>query len=167
MTIPKAPADRNDPHDHGDAAEARFPGNGVAPHPDLDAALREARRRGRLRAREILDGEEMLDAREFAYLLGASRGMLDELHRNREVLGLSAGAGGLRYPAWQLGADGVPFAVMPALFERLGGAAWTVHRFLVQSHPELDGLTGREALRRGMTDEVLEVADGISHGTFA
>jgi hypothetical protein len=56
---------------------------------------------------------------------------------------------------------------LPALFERVGGGAWAVYRFLVQHHPELDGLTGRETLRRGKSAQALDVAEGIARGTFA
>ena len=67
----------------------------------------------------------------------------------------------------QVDEDGKPFSALPALFERLGGGPWSVYRFLVQAHPELGGLTGREALRRGKADLALEVAESISQGTFA
>jgi hypothetical protein len=139
----------------------------VAPDADLQAALEEARQRGRVRAAEILTGEDMLSADQFAALLGTSRMTVNTKRQNHQVLGLEGVKRGFRFPAWQVDEDGKPFATLPALFERLGGGPWSVYRFLVQAHPELDGLTGREALRRGKADQALEVADSIAQGTFS
>jgi hypothetical protein len=139
----------------------------VAPNADLQAALEEARQRGRVRAAEILTGADMLSADQFAALLGTSRMTVNTKRQNHQVLGLDGAKRGFRFPAWQVDEDGKPFATLPALFERLGGGPWSVYRFLVQAHPELDGLTGREALRRGKTAEALEVAESIAQGTFA
>lgn len=139
----------------------------TAPDAELQAALEEARHRGRLRAAEILAGEDMLSADQFAALLGTSRMTVNTKRQNHQVLGLDGAKRGFRFPAWQVDEDGKPFAALPALFERMGGGPWSVYRFLVQAHPELDGLTGREALRRGKTDQALEVADSIAQGTFA
>ncbi len=134
---------------------------------ELQAALDEARQRGRVRAGEILTGEDMLSADQFAALLGTSRMTVNTKRQNGQVLGLDGAKRGFRFPAWQVDENGKPFATLPALFERLGGGPWSVYRFLVQAHPELDGLTGREALSRGKTDQALEVADSIAQGTFA
>jgi hypothetical protein len=87
--------------------------------------------------------------------------------QSNQLLALDGAKRGYRFPAWQVGDDGKPFAALPGLFERLGGGAWAVYRFLVQHHPELEGLTGREALRRGRTASALDVAESISRGTFA
>lgn len=134
---------------------------------DLAAALDDARVRGRVQVAEILASEKMLSADAFAKLLGTTRMTVNTKRKQHQVLGLDGAKRGFRFPAWQVGRDGKPFAVLPALFERLGGGPWSVYRFLVQQHPELDGLTAREALRRGRREEVLDVADGIAQGTFA
>ena len=139
----------------------------VGPDADLQSALEEARHRGRARAAEILTGEDMLSADEFAALLGTSRMTVNTKRQNHQVLGLDGAKRGFRFPAWQVDENGKPFATLPALFKRLGGGPWSVYRFLVQAHPELDGLTGREALRRGKADQALEVAESIAQGTFA
>jgi hypothetical protein len=134
---------------------------------DLAAALDEARARGRVRAATILAGDDMLSADQFAALLGTTRMTVNTKRQNHQVLGLDGAKRGFRFPAWQVGDDGKPFAALPRLFERLGGGPWSVYRFLVQSHPELDGMTGREALRRGKADAALAVADSIADGAFA
>ena len=133
---------------------------------DLAAALNEARVRGKVRAASILAGDDMLSADQFAELLGTTRMTVNTKRRNHLVLGLDGAKRGFRFPAWQVGEDGKPFAALPRLFERLGGGPWSVYRFLVQAHPELDGMTGREALRRGKTDEALAVAESIADGAF-
>ena len=132
----------------------------------LDAALEEARARGRVRAAQILAAHDMLSADQFAAVLGTSRMTVNTKRRSHQVLGLDGAKRGFRFPAWQIDGDGKPFAALPRLFERLGGGAWSVYRFLVQAHPELDGLTGREALNRGRSEQALAVANGIAQGTF-
>ncbi|MCO5066781.1 MAG: XRE family transcriptional regulator [Rhizobiaceae bacterium] len=133
---------------------------------DLAAALDEARARGKVRAATILAGDDMLSADQFAALLGISRMTVNTKRQSHQVLGLDGAKRGFRFPVWQVGEDGKPFAALPRLFERLGGGPWSVYRFLVQSHPELDGMTGREAMRRGKVDEALAVADSIADGAF-
>jgi hypothetical protein len=41
------------------------------------------------------------------------------------------------------------------------------YRFLLQSHGELSGRTGLDALRTGQVKEAVAVAAGIANGTFA
>jgi hypothetical protein len=127
----------------------------------LGTALDAARERGRARVTEILSGEDMLSAEKFAALIGTSRVTVNAKRQNRQLLGLDGAKRGFRFPRWQIDEDGKPFAALPALFDRLGGSPWAVYRFLVQHHPELDGLTGREALSRGRAAEAIEVAESV------
>ena len=129
---------------------------------DLEDALAAARERGRIRVADILNGEDMLSAEAFAELLGTTRVTVNTKRQQRQVLALEGAKRGFRFPVWQVGSNGKPFAVIPDLFDRLGGDAWAVYRFLVQHHPELDGLTGREALRRGKSREVVEAAESVA-----
>lgn len=133
---------------------------------DLSAALNEARARGKVRAATILGGPDMLSADQFAALLGITRMTVNTKRQNHQVLGLEGAKRGFRFPDWQVGEDGKPFSALPLLFDKLGGGPWSVYRFLVQPHPELDGMTGREALRRGKADQALAVADSIASGAF-
>ncbi len=128
---------------------------------DLQAALAAARERGRGRVADILSGKEMLSADEFALLIGTSRVTVNAKRQSHQVLGLEGAKRGFRFPEWQVGDDGKPFAALPELFDRLGGSPWAVYRFLVQHHPELNGLSGREALARGRSAEVMEVAESV------
>jgi hypothetical protein len=132
----------------------------AAPRPELEAALVAARERGRLRAAEILGGDDMLSAEAFARMLGTTRVTVNSKRQSGQVLGLDGAKRGFRFPVWQLDAEGKPYAELAALHERLGGP-WAVYRFLVQPHGELDGLTGREALERRRVKAALEVAESI------
>lgn len=134
---------------------------------DLDRALDAARERGRLRAAEVLSGEEMLSAEEFAELLGVSRVTVNAKRQKHEVLALEGAKRGFRFPAWQVDENGKPFEVLPKLFELLGDSPWTVYRFLVQRHAELDGASARDYLRHGRADQVVETAESVARGAFA
>jgi hypothetical protein len=126
----------------------------------LEQALAAARARGRSKTAEILERPNMLSADDFARLLGTTRVTVNTKRQNGQVLGLDGAKRGYRFPDWQLDSDGKPFAALPLLHERLGGA-WAVYRFLVQPHGELDGLTGREALERGRTEQAVAAAESV------
>ncbi|MPS71395.1 MULTISPECIES: XRE family transcriptional regulator [unclassified Novosphingobium] len=129
---------------------------------ELEAALAAARARGRDRVAEILAGPDMLSAEDFAKHLGTTRATINTKRVGKQVLGLQGATRGYRYPDWQIGEDGRPFAALPALFAVLGDSPWAVYRFLVQEHGELGGFTGAEALRRGQDGEVLEAAESVA-----
>jgi len=131
-----------------------------APDAELKAALTAARERGRLRAAEILGGDDMLSADAFAKMLGTTRVTVNAKRQSGQILGLDGAKRGFRFPVWQLDAEGKPYAELAVLHERLGGP-WAVYRFLVQPHGELDGLTGREALERGKVKAALEAAESV------
>lgn len=128
--------------------------------PELQEALSAARERGRVRVAEILAGDDMLSADAFAELLGTTRVTVNTKRQENKVLGLDGAKRGFRFPEWQVGSDGKPYAVLPLLHERLGNT-WAVYRFLVQVHGELDGLTGREAMQQGLTKEILAAAESV------
>jgi len=128
---------------------------------NLQEALEAARGRGRARIADILSDGDMLSADEFARLIGTSRVTVNAKRQSHQVLGLEGAKRGFRFPEWQVDAEGKPFASLPALFDRLGGNPWAVYRLLVQHHPELNGQTGREALARGRSAEVIEVAESV------
>jgi hypothetical protein len=129
---------------------------------DLESALAAARERGQVRIAEILKSDDMLTVEEFAHLIGTSRVTVNAKRQNHQVLGLEGARRGFRFPKWQIGEDGKPFAALPKLFDCLGGSSWAVYRFLVQHHPELDGLSGREALARGRAAEALEATESAA-----
>jgi len=132
---------------------------------DLDAALAGARERGVSRAVEILSGREMLSAADFAKFIGVSREAVRAKHQRREVLGLQGAKRGQRFPKWQVTPNGKLLPDLPQLFKLLGGDSWTVYRFLIQHHPELEGDTALSALLRRKVDKVLAAAEDTA-GAF-
>ena len=133
----------------------------------LERALDAARARGRARTSEILKGEEMLSAEAFGELIGVTRVTVNSRRQKHELLGLDAAKRGYRFPDWQLDQNGKPFAALPKLFEVLGDEPWMVFRFLVQRHAALGGVTAKDALRRGHSEAVIGVAEGLAQGDFA
>jgi hypothetical protein len=121
-------------------------------------SLAAARARGALRVAEILEQPEMLSSDGFAALTGTTRATVNTWRNASKILGLEGAKRGFRFPAWQVGEDGKPFAAIPALFAEFNNSPWAVYRFLVQHHPELGGLTGLAALQRGRTKQALEAA---------
>jgi hypothetical protein len=144
------------------ATSALNPGSAALDDPRLESALTTARERGKNRMAEILSGEDMLSADAFANLLGTTRMTVNAKRQKRQLLGLEGAKRGFRFPQWQVGQDGKPFGTLPELFNRLGDDGWAVYRFLVQRHPELDGLSGREALEQGKTKQAIEAAESVA-----
>ena len=142
-------------------AQAHLPEEAGVPDAKLQDALAAARKRGRLRAAEILGADDMLSAEAFAKLLGTTRVTVNTKRQSGQLLGIDGAKRGFRFPVWQIDAEGKPFTELVTLHERLGGA-WAVYRFLVQPHGELGGLTGREALERGKSNSVLEAAESVA-----
>ena len=134
---------------------------------ELDMALSAAKTRGAARVADILNGADMLTADAFAEEIGATRETVHKKRRRHEVLGLEGPKRGVRFPKWQLNRSGELLVGLPLLFEALGEHPWTVYRFLLQAHPELDGATGLEALRAGRIEDVIGVAGSVSAGAFA
>ena len=128
---------------------------------DLARALAAARERGQKRVADILSAEDMLSADQLARLLGTTRMTINTKRRKRQLLAIEGAKRGFRFPRWQIDEGGKPFAELPDLFDRLGGSPWAVYRFLIQHHAELGGLTGREALTKGRSAEVIEAAESV------
>jgi hypothetical protein len=125
---------------------------------ELKEALAEAFDRGEHLATRILRQPEMLTAKAFAESLDLSRETVRKKVLKHEILALKGAKQGHRFPRWQVTSDGGLLPRLAELFDRLGGNAWTVYRFLLQHHPELDGKTALEALKVGKAEEVLAAA---------
>ena len=138
-----------------------------APGDSLDQALIAARERGATRVAEIMKSPDMLSAREFAPLIGASHETVNQKRKTGEILALDGAKRGLRYPRWQTTEDGRLLPGLADLARELKGGPWTIYRFLLQAHPELNGETGLEALKKGRVTQTVDVARGIAEGTFA
>ncbi|CAN7325697.1 hypothetical protein LJR231_001770 [Phyllobacterium sp. LjRoot231] len=125
-------------------------------------SLEAARRRGKSAVADILSGDDMLTAEEFSKIIGAARATVNNKRQRHQILGLDGPVRGYKYPRWQLDANGKPFPEIPDLFDRLGGDAWEVYRFLMQRHAELDGLSGKDALHKGQGVKVIDAAESVA-----
>ncbi len=132
----------------------------------LDGAVARAKARGATKVAEILKGEDMLTARDFGPLIGASHETVNLKRKRHELLGLEGATRGVKYPRWQVTETGLPLPGLPALFEALGEQPWTVYRFLKTAHAELGGKTALDALKTGQVEAVLGVAQNQAAGAF-
>lgn len=133
----------------------------------LDAAIVRAKRRGAAKVADILKSADMLTARAFGQMIDASHETVNAKRKRHEVLGLQGSKRGLRYPRWQVTADGRELPGLPKVFEVLGDQPWTVFRFLRASHPELGGQTALDALKAGKVEAVVDVAKSHAGGAFS
>ena len=132
----------------------------------MDAALAAAKARGQSKVAEILKGEDMLTAREFGLLIGASHETVNVKRKTGNILGLEGTTRGFKYPRWQVTDAGLPMPGLADLFATLGEQSWTVYRFLRMAHAELGGRTALEALKVGQIEEVLGIARNQATGVF-
>ncbi len=133
----------------------------------LDAAIARARARGATKITDVLRSADMLTARDFGPLIGASHETVNVMRRRDELLGLEGATRGIRYPRWQVTDAGLPLPGLARLFGILGRQPWTVFRFLLAEHAELGGQTALDALKAGQVDAVASVADNLVVGAFS
>jgi len=100
-------------------------------------------------------------------LLGASRETVNQRRHAGELLGIEGATRGVRYPRWQLTDDGRPLPGLADVGRALGGDPWSVYRFLVDPHPELEATTGLDALKEGRVEDAILTAEAIGRGSFA
>ncbi|MBJ7439484.1 MAG: hypothetical protein JHD35_10730 [Sphingopyxis sp.] len=141
--------------------------NPLSDEEEREQAFARARERGRIRAADILSGDDMLSADAMAERLGVSRVTVNARRQRHELLGLDAAKRGFRFPDWQVDDDGNAIEVLPRLFELLGPSPWGVYRFLTQRHDVLNGATAKDALLRGQAEKVLDAAESLARGDFA
>ena len=132
----------------------------------LDQAIARARERGAQRVADIIKSPDMISAREFGKLIGASHETVNQKRKAGELLAIEGATRGLRYPRWQVTDDGRPLPGLAEVTKTLGGEAWTVYRFLLQPHNELNGRTGLEAMKADRVEAALETARSIAGGAF-
>lgn len=132
----------------------------------LDQAIARAKERGAKHIAEILRAPDMLNARDFGKLVGASHETVNKWRQAGLVLALEGQTRGYRYPRWQVTDDGRIVPGLKTIAEELGDP-WIVHRFLLQSHPELKGQTALECLKSGEEKAVIGTARAIAQGSFA
>jgi hypothetical protein len=118
----------------------------TTPEQRLAAAMGRAAARGDVLIGTLFDDPEMLNSDRMARRLGITRETVNTMRHDGRLLGLEGARRGVRYPAWQVDSDGHMLKIMPVLIQELGDA-WAVYRFLLQRHPELDGVTGLDLAR--------------------
>lgn len=136
------------------------------PIPTVARAMERAEERGKHAVARILSQPDMLSSDDMKELLGVSRQAVNEQRKTGRLLGLQGAKRQFRYPRWQIGDDGRPFAEIEKLFAILDGR-WAVYRFLVQEHPELGGLSGIDALRQGQGKIAIMAAESQQQGNFS
>jgi hypothetical protein len=132
----------------------------------LGAAMARAKARGATKVTEILRQADMVTAREFGPLIGASHETVNIKRKRHEILGLEGATRGVKYPRWQVTEAGMPLPGLARLFKVFGEQPWTVYRFLRTAHAELGGRTALDAMKAGQIDAVIETAENQAAGAF-
>ncbi|WP_299056433.1 hypothetical protein [uncultured Nocardioides sp.] len=79
---------------------------------------------------------------------------VDSRRRSGTILAMQTGDGTWLYPAWQFTGNGkIHAALVPALRSLRGMDRWQAGVWLVSAHPDLDGLSPRQALSDGADPE--------------
>lgn len=98
---------------------------------------------------------------------GITKQALDSRRRSQTILAMQTGEGTWLYPAWQFTGGGDVHAVLRTVLRALRGLdRWQAGVWLVSEHPDLDGLSPREALRVGAAPSsvaALAAADRAQH----
>jgi biotin operon repressor len=132
------------------------------------AALERAFARAEVSKAEILKSPDMLSGEDLGRELGLSRTTVDNRRLEGKLLALEFGTKrGFRYPRWQreLLEESHTREQFEAVLERLRSVgAWSRYRFFTQSAPALGGKTPLEALRAGVTDDVIAAAETWARG---
>ena len=133
----------------------------------LTEAIDAAKARGDIFKQALFADPDMLSTAEMAKRLGMSEEGVRLKRKRHEVLGLELAKRGIRYPAWQITENQQLLPTLPRLFHILGDSPWTIYRFLLQHHAELEGVRGLDALQRGQIDGVIAAAETIADGAFS
>jgi hypothetical protein len=127
------------------------------------AALERAFARAEVSKAEILKSPDMLSGEDLGRELGPSRTTVDNRRLEGKLLALEFGTKrGFRYPRWQreLLEERRTRDPFEAVLDRLRSiGAWARYRFFTQNAPALGGRTPLEALRAGVTDNVIAAAE--------
>jgi hypothetical protein len=129
--------------------------------PTLEAALKAARERGRIRIAELADDPDYLTAPQMAECMGISESQLMSGVELDFVLALDLGQHGLRFPVWQLGEDNKPLPGLEELIEEFEGQQWRLVRFLMAEDRYL-----LKRMQDGDSEYVLGLAQGWNEGGY-
>ena len=110
------------------------------------------------RRREVIG--ESLSRHDVARRLGVSDQAVSAMLERGALVGLKEGRE-WRIPSWQLDEE-APSGVVPGvapLAARFPGGGVTLSQWVVRPHPDLEGETPRDALRRGEVERVLRLTE--------
>jgi hypothetical protein len=133
----------------------------MAHTPELEAALKAARERGKIRITELADDPDYLTAPQMSVRMGINEAELMNGVELDFVLALDLGQHGLRFPIWQLGEDNKPLPGIEELIEEFEGQQWRLVRFLMAEDRYL-----LKRMRNGDSAYVVGLAQGWNEGGF-
>jgi hypothetical protein len=114
-----------------------------------------------------IDIAATLSSDEIAKRLNTNRETIKQWRAAGRLLGVEGAKRGVRYPVAQVGKNLAPLEGIKEVLEAMGGDAWEAWRFLAGEIDELEGKTGFDVLRSGGMDDLLEVIEARSHGSFS
>lgn len=122
--------------------------------------LLEAKLKGVCHKQELLNyrGEKALSSSEVATLLGISRQAVDNRRKKNNLLGLSLGSRGYRYPSWQFVNGDLLSGWVEVLSNLEHLDEWSKLIFMLTGDVRLENLTPLECLQKGRTEEVISAA---------
>ena len=123
--------------------------------------LAAARMRGAQVQQSLLSGA--YSSEEVAKILRMTRQGVDKRRRQGQLLGLSVGRRGYRYPSWQFQSGEVLQGLPDVLAAFTDLDAWTIAVFLTTGDVRLSGKTPLEVLQLGQVDAVVQAAAAYGH----
>ncbi len=123
--------------------------------------LAAARLRGAQVQQSLLNGA--YSSEEVAKLLRMTRQGVDKRRRQGQLLGLSVGRRGYRYPAWQFQEGDVLSGLPDTLAAFTDLNPWTQAVFFTTGDLRLGGKTPLEVLQAGQVDAVVQAAAAYGH----
>ena len=127
---------------------------------EQDDPLLEAKLKGVQHKQELLNyqGKKALTSSEVAAILGISRQAVDNRRKNNNLLGLSLGNRGYRYPAWQFSNGSVLTGWSEVLSNMEHLDDWSKLIFMLTGDIRLDNKTPLECLKNAQISEVILAA---------
>ena len=114
-----------------------------------------------------VDVAATLSSDEIAERLDTNRETVNQWRESGRLIGVKGAKRGVRYPVAQIGKNLAPLDGIREVLSALDGDHWEAWRFLAGEIDELDGKTGFDVLRAGGKDQLLEVIEARSHGSFS
>lgn len=115
---------------------------------------------------DLLRQPDMLSSAKFADKLNVSRQQLNEWRKLGKVLAIEGAKRGFRYPAWQLGKDGMVFRGVGEILAAFDGRHLAAYRFLTSPLETLNSRAPVTLLGKRERGRLLELAQSVQRGNF-